>query len=169
MRAEIYPIEDVPCGRLAIMPRPRAGDWLAGEIESWKETGVNCVVSLLEAAEVSELGLQQEPILCEQAGLEFLQFPIPDRGVPRSAEVLSPLVESLLRQLRDGRSVAIHCRIGVGRSALVAACVLVALGRPVESAWKSIQDGRRLTVPDTPEQRAWVATFSTEAEKWRPA
>jgi hypothetical protein len=25
MRAEIYPIECVPCGRLAIMPRPRAG------------------------------------------------------------------------------------------------------------------------------------------------
>ncbi len=162
MRAEIYPIDDVPCGRLAIMPRPRAGDWLAGEIESWKQSGVTCVVSLLEAAEVGELGLQQEPVLCDQAGLEFLQFPIPDRGVPRSVESLSPLVESLVHKLQGEGSVAIHCRIGVGRSALVAACVLVALGRPVESAWKSIQDARRQSVPDTPEQRAWVTTFSTK-------
>ncbi len=167
MRAEIYPIDDVPCGRLAIMPRPRAGDWLASEIESWKETGVNCVVSLLEAAEVSELGLQQEPVLCEQAGLEFLQFPIPDRGVPRSVDDLSPLVEMLVRQLRDGRSVAIHCRIGVGRSALLAACILAALGQPVESAWKSIRDARRLSVPDTPPQRTWVTTFCMDAKEGR--
>jgi len=159
MRAEIYPIDGVPCGKLAIMPRPRAGDWLAGEIESWQQSGVNCVVSLLEPEEVAELGLQDEPQLCAKAGLEFLQFPIPDRGVPASGEDLSVLVESLVSQLRAGRGVAIHCRIGVGRSALVAACVLVALGRPIESGWQSIRDARGFSVPDTPEQRVWVTAF----------
>jgi protein-tyrosine phosphatase len=165
MRAEIYPIADVPCGKLAIMPRPRAGDWLAGEIESWQQSGIDCVVSLLEPAEIAELGLQDERELCEKAGLEFVQFPIPDRGVPNSKEDLAPLVETLVRQLQKGRGVAIHCRIGVGRSALVAACVLVALGRPIESVWQSIQDARRFSVPDTPEQRAWVAAFTTESAK----
>jgi len=162
MRAEIYPIGGLPCGKLAIMPRPRAGEWLAGEIESLLESGVNCVVSLLESGEVSELGLQGEQHLCEQAGIEFLAFPIPDRGVPHDREGLRALVDSLAKRLREGRSVAIHCRIGVGRSALVAACVLAALGVSVESAWHSIQVARRQSVPDTPEQRAWVTTLCAE-------
>ena len=159
MRAEIYPIEGVPTGRLAIMPRPRGGDWLADEIEAWQRCGINCVVSLLEPAEAIELDVQAEPELCKQAGLEYLAFPIADRGVPRSAEALSPLVDSLVGRLREGRSVAIHCRIGVGRSALVAACVLAALGQSVEAAWQAIEQARGLSVPDTPEQRAWVADF----------
>lgn len=149
------------------MPRPRAGGWLAGEIDSWTQSGVDCIVSLLEPAEVSELDLQHEAELCQKAGVEFLQFPIPDRGVPQSGEELSALVESLVLRLREGRGVAIHCRIGVGRSAVVAACVLVALGRPIESAWQSIETARRMSVPDTPEQRAWVATFCAESGKKR--
>jgi protein-tyrosine phosphatase len=163
----MYPIDKVPCGRLAIMPRPRAGDWLAGEIESWQRSGVSCVVSLLEPSEVAELELQHEPELCGKAGIEFLQFPIADRGVPHSGEEVFVLVASLVRQLQDGRGVAIHCRAGIGRSALVAACVLAALGQPIESAWQSIQDARRLTVPDTPEQRTWVTTFCAEFAKHR--
>ncbi|HEY2249899.1 MAG TPA: hypothetical protein VGH74_02520 [Planctomycetaceae bacterium] len=162
MRAEIYQIGDVPCGKLAIMPRPRAGDWLAGEIESWRQSGIECVVSLLEPGEIDDLGLQDEREHCEKVGLHFLQFPIPDRGIPNSFEDLALLVESLVNKLREGRGVAIHCRIGVGRSALVAACILVALGRPIESAWQSIGEARGFSVPDTPDQRAWVASFCAE-------
>jgi len=159
MRAEIYPIDSVPCGRLAIMPRPRAGDWLPDEVESWRQAGMDCIVSLLEPAEVAELGLEHEPELCERAGLEFVQFPIPDCSVPASTQAFSAFIESLISRLGQGRGVAIHCRMGVGRSALVAACLLAALGQPLESAWRSIEKARRLRVPDTDEQRAWVASL----------
>jgi protein-tyrosine phosphatase len=162
MKAEIYPIEIVPYGRLAIAPRPRAGDWLEGEVESWQNAGVNCVVSLLETSEVDDLALQQEPQLCRQSELEFLHFPIPDRDVPQSVEGFSSLVDLLVCRLRGGHSVVIHCRMGLGRSAVVAACVLAKLGLPVESAWKSIQGARRQSVPDTPEQRAWVTRYCTD-------
>lgn len=159
MRAEIYPISDVPFGRLAIMPRPRAGDWLRDEVASWHQAGFTCVVSLLDSDEVSELGLEWEAETCRQSGIDFLTFPVPDRGVPHSADELAILVESLISRLRAGQGIAIHCRIGVGRSALVAACVLAAVGQPVETAWQSIQKARGMSVPDTPEQRAWVADF----------
>jgi len=155
MRAEIYPIATVPCGRLAIMPRPRAGDWLAGEIDSWRRSGLNVIVSLLEESEIAELGLEQEQALCQRAGCEFLSFPISDRGVPASTEEFSALIQTLVHHLRKGRGVGIHCRMGIGRSALVAAHVVVALGMPVELAWESIEQARGLPVPDTPEQRAW--------------
>jgi protein-tyrosine phosphatase len=155
MRAEIYPIPIVPSGRLAIMPRPRAGEWLEGEIESWRRSGLDVIVSLLEDCEIGELGLQQEQALCERAGLEFIRFPIPDCGVPDSADQFAALIQSLAEQLQNSRGVGIHCRMGIGRSSLVAAHLLAALGVPVESAWESIEKSRGFPVPDTPEQRAW--------------
>ena len=99
------------------MPRPRAGDWLPGEIDSWRRSGLDLLVSLLEDTEIAELNLEHEPALCEEARLEFLRFPIPDRGVPASADEMSALVASLVEQLQRGRSIGIHCRIGeIGRA-----------------------------------------------------
>src|SRR5262245_24454832 len=144
------------------MPRPRAGDWLEDEIDSWRRSGLDVVLTLLQDGEISELGLGQESALCERAGLTFLRLPIPDRGLPSSRQVVSQIVDTLCGQLRQGRGVGIHCRIGVGRSALIAACVLIALGQPVETAWASIQKARGLSVPDTPEQKAWVAGWARD-------
>jgi hypothetical protein len=42
----MYPIADRPSRRLAIMPRPRAGDWLEDEAISWRRQGLDTVVSL---------------------------------------------------------------------------------------------------------------------------
>lgn len=75
-------------GRLAIMARPRADDWLEVDVAEWKTSGVDLVVSLLERDEVSELGLQEEADLCWASGIEFISFPIPDRGVPEIQQAL---------------------------------------------------------------------------------
>lgn len=157
MRAEAYFVANCPAGRLAIMPRPRAGDWLEDEVASWRRQGLDVIVSLLEDAEVAELGLEAEAAACEKAGLSFRRLPIPDRGVPASAAAVAQLVTDLIGELRAGRGVGLHCRIGVGRSALIAACVLTALGVPAEAAWQGIEKSRGQSVPDTAEQRAWVA------------
>ena len=82
MRSNIYWIETPGRLRLAIMARPRAGDWLAEEIAGWKAEGIDLVVSLLEGNEVSELELKDEQPLCAASGIEFINFPIADRGVP---------------------------------------------------------------------------------------
>jgi hypothetical protein len=160
MHAEMYPITECPSGRLAIMPRPRAGDWLEDEAESWRRQGLDVVVSLLEDHEVAELGLGDEARACERVGLRFVRFPVPDRGVPAAGAAVSALVSELVAGLRAGRGVGIHCRIGVGRSACVAVCVLAALGVPPETAWVSVERSRGLAVPDTPGQRDWVTSWS---------
>ena len=164
MRAELYPIVDCPVGRLAIMPRPRAGDWLEDEARSWRRQGLDVVVSLLEDAEVAELGLADEARACERAGLRFIRFPVPDRGVPASESAATDLVVSLTEELRAGGGVGVHCRIGVGRSACLAVCLLTALDVAVEAAWASAQRARGLSVPDTPAQRAWVAGWCAGRE-----
>jgi len=78
---DVYWLRDLEGVRLAIMPRPRGGEWLADEVAGLHRLGVQTVVSLLEPREVSELDLGNEESLCGQARLQFLSFPIPDRGV----------------------------------------------------------------------------------------
>ncbi|MGH6794984.1 MAG: hypothetical protein ACREDD_12980 [Methylocella sp.] len=128
MRPKIYWIDLPASGRLAIMPRPRAGDWLDGEIAGWQGQGIDLIVSLLEAEEVRELDLQREAGLCHGAGMEFIAFPIPDGGVPPTTREAVILAEAIITRLNEGKSVALHCRAGIGRSSLIAACVLVLLG-----------------------------------------
>jgi protein-tyrosine phosphatase len=166
MRATVYWLPLLDGWRLAIMPRPRAGEWLADEIAAWKAEGIDIVVSLLEPHEMAELGLQRLPESCRDAGIEFITFPIPDRGVPASPTEADRLVASLCGALAAGKSVAVHCRAGIGRSALIAACVLVRAGRHADAAFEVIGKARGIEVPDTAEQRAWVRAFpATEAPK----
>jgi protein-tyrosine phosphatase len=162
MRVEIYWIEGAWPGRLAIMPRPRGGDWLEDELRDARRQGVDTLVSLLTPEETDELDLADEPALCERGGMDFINHPIPDRGVPASRQAFADLAVILRDRLRAGKSVAIHCRQGVGRSALLTACVQVLLGVTEAEGWRRISATRKCPVPDTEEQRAWVSRFASE-------
>lgn len=159
MRTEVYWIEGPWSGRLAIMPRPRGGDWLEDEISSWRRLGIDVIVSALRREENEELDLIQEQQESERAGIEFMAFPIVDRGVPLSVKVALELVRRLEQELARGKKVAIHCRQGVGRAALLAACVLAVSGVDPASAWERLAVSRGCVVPDTTEQREWVVRF----------
>jgi protein-tyrosine phosphatase len=159
IRADIYWIETPSVGRLAIMARPRAGDWLADEVASWRTAGIDMVVSLLDPDEVDELGLQREPHLCEAHAIEFVSFPIPDRGLPGSLGEAAALSRLMALRINEGKAVAVHCRAGIGRSSLIAACALVCSGVDPDEAFASIEGARGVRVPDTEEQRAWVVDF----------
>jgi protein-tyrosine phosphatase len=160
MQAEIYWICEVGDGRLAIMPRPRGGDWLQDEIRSLREVGVDVVVSLLERQEITELDIAAEEALCQASEISFMSFPITDRSVPASKEAALAFADSIFNWLRGGKNVAIHCRAGIGRSSLIAACVLMKSGVGVDEALQRIERARGCSVPDTPEQREWVAELS---------
>ncbi len=156
MQAELYWIRCLPDKKLAIMPRPRGGDWLEEEIASCKRQGLDVIVSLLEEHEAQELDLEQEAEICQSVGISFIHFPIADQDVPASGEQLHQIVSSLKESLESGYGVGIHCRMGIGRSALVAACLLCREGLKVEEAFEKISEARNLPVPDTEEQKDWV-------------
>jgi protein-tyrosine phosphatase len=61
-------------------------------------------------------------------GVAFLSFPIPDRQVPLPESSLSKALEELEGELEAGRNVVLHCRQGIGRTGLVAACLLLTKG-----------------------------------------
>jgi protein-tyrosine phosphatase len=151
--------------RLGIMARPRGHDWLADDIRLLKTAGVNIIVSALTTPETEELGLEQEAPCCRDEGILFLAFPIEDRSVPTSPHDFNALVEIVNEHLASGKTVAVHCRAGIGRSSLIAACLLLRNGVSVDSAFRAIETSRGCPVPDTPEQRRWVENFSAEMRK----
>ena len=161
IKPDVYWLEGPWPGRLAILARPRGEDWLGDEIKGWKEAGVDVVVSLLTKNEEAELGLSDEPECVQRSGLTFISFPIPDYSVPPSKHATRQLVDELKEQLSRGSQVGIHCRQGIGRSSLVAACVLVTAGESSGSVFEQIGTARRATVPDTAEQKDWVTSFAS--------
>ena len=162
MRTELYWIEGAWQGRLAILPRPRGGDWLEDEVRAWGVAGVHVIVSLLTSDEIADLDLAREAGLCQANGIQFLSFPIVDRGVPASRGAAMDFVKQLDHILADGGSVAMHCRQGIGRSALMAACLLVWSGIAPEMAFRRVSAARGCSVPETSKQRHWVEEFAQE-------
>lgn len=160
MPPQVFWVDRIGQGLLGIMPRPRGGDWLGDELQALAKAGVNVMVSLLTADEVADLGLEDEERLCGVCGLRFMSFPIPDRGVPFSIPEARRFFDLILDALWAGKAVAIHCRMGIGRSALVAACLLKSQGIGVAEAFAMISRARGFAVPDTKEQREWVEAFA---------
>jgi protein-tyrosine phosphatase len=160
MTTPIYWIDGPWAGRLAIVTRPRGGDWLEDEIGRWRSGGVNVVISTLTTAEASDFELAQEGELLQAKGVEYLAFPIPDREVPDSMERTEEFVRKLEGHLIQRKGVAIHCRQGIGRSSLLAACTLILGGIDPAQAFERIQTARGCPVPDTPEQMEWVVRFA---------
>ena len=157
-----YKIEGPWSGKLAIVPRPRGGDWLADEARAWKDEGFDVIVSLLTKDEADDLGLSDEANLSRAQGLAFYQFQIPDLGVPASMTAAQDFLDKLVKELEIGRKIAIHCRQGIGRSGLIAASLLSLLGIDPETAFHRVSAARGLSVPETREQKEWVIRLAKE-------
>lgn len=156
MKVSTFPIERSGPGRLSTMARPRGGEWLYDELEALRAVGSDIVVSMLTATEARELDLGAEADAVTAAGMEFLSLPTPDRGTPYVSDFLT-LLNKLGRALQADKHVVVHCRMGIGRSSLVAAGLLVAEGVSQTTAWETVTRARGLDVPDTAEQKSWLA------------
>lgn len=143
-------------GRLAIATRPRGGEWLEDEVRGWRDAGVDVAVSLLSGQEERDLELTDEARLFRSHDIRFVSFPIVDRSVPASMTKTAELLKQLHDDLQNGKTIAVHCRQGIGRSSLIAAGLLVTAGIDPEAAFSAVESARRLPVPETPEQRVWV-------------
>jgi protein-tyrosine phosphatase len=161
MQAKVYWVVGPWQGRLGIVPRPRGGDWLRDETTAWREAGIDDVVSLLVPEEETELVLEGEATAAAASDVGFTAFPIPDRGVPGSQILVAELANRILVALKTGRNVAVHCRQGIGRSALILGAILVAAGKDPDTAFQIIKESRGIDVPETEEQRQWLRGFAS--------
>jgi len=147
-------------GNLALAARPRGGDWLNDEIESWQREGIAHVFSCLTDQEETELNVETEASIVRARGMTFWSFPILDRQVPDSEPLLADVLRELETKLDAGHNVVLHCRQGVGRAGLVAACLLVMHGIEPAAAVRELSAARGLPVPETAEQREWIDRYA---------
>ena len=107
-----------------------------------------------------ELDLSEEAESCRHQEVIYLSFPIPDRQTPPFSEKTFTFLEQLHRYISAGKHIAVHCRQGLGRAALMAASVLVLAGFSPDQAFERLSSVRGYPVPETEEQRVWVVAFS---------
>ena len=141
------------------MPRPRGDDWLEDEVKRLELNGVQTIVSLLEFQEIAELGLECEKTFCLKHNVNFINYPIQDRGLPQERQSLNELIGKLRSKLYQGERIVIHCRMGIGRSSMIAAAVLIEDEMTANEIFGEISKIRGLTVPDTEDQVNWLKQF----------
>ncbi|HEX2097990.1 MAG TPA: cyclin-dependent kinase inhibitor 3 family protein [Rubrobacteraceae bacterium] len=129
------------------------------------EYGVGVLVSLMERDEYSDLQIPELFQKAEEQGMEVLYLPIPDYGVPNAPEDdnYRPFIEDIASRIEEGETVIVHCRGGLGRSGMVAASVLVALGHSAEDALGTVREARKGAV-ETPDQEDRVRWFEMELQ-----
>ena len=89
-------------------------------------------------------------------GLGLLHLPTPDHEA-LAAPLLHEGVAWAVERLERGERVFIHCEHGVGRSALLALCVLVRLGDAPLAAMERAKAARSAVCPNTTQLRAFLA------------
>jgi ADP-ribosylglycohydrolase/protein-tyrosine phosphatase len=133
------------------------------------QSGVTCFVDLTEPRELPSYEALLPFATPEGRRVEYLREPIPDHGVPQGIEVMQRVLAMIDDALEAGHVVYVHCRAGLGRSAMVAGCWLAgrhALGSDaLEELQRCFQQSAKSQywseVPETAEQaeyvRNWVA------------
>ncbi len=100
-----------------------------------KRKGVTAIICLAEQDEIHEKSFEYAQALEDgTVPCLVLQFEIPDRGAPEERHGFWALAAHIAERLQRGENVLIHCAGGVGRTAMLAVCVLLALGEPAGMA-----------------------------------
>lgn len=121
------------------------------------------LVNLLERKEFEQYGVPDLLERSREAGLEVIHWPIKDVSTPRKAqsEEYAQLIRRIVDLLREGKTMVVHCRGGLGRTGTVAASVLVALGqKDPDAAIALVRKVRSDRAVETPAQEEYVRSFA---------
>jgi protein-tyrosine phosphatase len=159
----LYQVDWAGPGRLATMAHPPGGQALPAAMASLAGAGVDTLVSALCEDEVATLALAGQPGAAGSVGIEYVNLPIVDRGVPEPGAMpaVRKLADRLAGEVRAGRFVVTHCWAGIGRSSMLAGATLVRLGADPARAWDLIRAARGFPVPDNPAQERWLYQLDT--------
>ena len=99
-------------------------------LEQLKAAGADAVITLMPKAEMASNGVTDIADLCSQSGLQWFHLPIEDEHAPERDFALAWQAQRLAvhQLLDDGKTIALHCKGGSGRTGLMAALLLVERG-----------------------------------------
>lgn len=154
----MYSICKINNAELLFGPCPSQLIPLNESIKSYVNQGIDVVISLLEEHEQNAIGLEEESLLCEEAGIIFFHFPIVDVSVP-SLNRLSQNINTFYEYTLTKNKMFIHCKHGIGRSAMVTASLMIKNGMDLKESLDIISSKRGLRVPETISQKKLLSAY----------
>jgi len=152
------PIE-VP-GRLLLHSMPGRFEALERVWHQVRREAVGAIVCLTEEYEIRTKSSQYaEALETGTVPCSVLPFEIREGGVPEDRDAFWTLANDVANRLQSGEGVLIHCAGGVGRTAMLAVSVLLALGEPMEEAEGAVSRAGSIveTMPQI-EMLSWCAS-----------
>jgi ADP-ribosyl-[dinitrogen reductase] hydrolase len=142
-------------------PHAMTGAWhrdLATDLGAIRAWGALAVVTLLEDFEFALLRVAGLGDAVRRLGMEWYHLPIRDGSVPNAAfeEKWKTAGPKLRTILRGGGRIVVHCRGGLGRAGMIAACLLVEFGMQPDDAIAAVRRSRGPYAIETPEQEDYV-------------
>jgi len=125
------------------------------------------LVSLVEDHELRELKIEGLVAACEARGVRVLRAPFKDQGVP-SFDLAKAAVTAVLESAARGENAVIHCKGGLGRTGLIAACAVVALGIDPATAMRAVRKARKDAI-ENPRQEDFVRAFAKSGFRFASA
>lgn len=154
---------DLPAGiagTLWLGPMPGRLRPLADDLADLSRQGIARIICLTPLEEIAskspDYAARQSSL-----GIPVTRFPIGDFGVPDDGGGLKAVAEQAADDLGAGRALFVHCAAGIGRTGMVATCILVALGLSGEAAIAMIAAAG--SGPETDVQKRLVARYAEEA------
>jgi hypothetical protein len=125
-----------------------------------ESNAVSAIVCLTEKYEIHSKSYRYAEAL--EAGTvpcSVVPFEIREGGVPTDRDAFWGLANEVANRLQSGEAVLIHCAGGVGRTAMLAVSVLMALGEPMIEAESLVAQAGSIveTMPQI-EMLSWCAT-----------
>ena len=121
------PITELPYnlpGKIYRSPMPDSPSFDPGHLvlPAYEQVGVEVVVMLTSEDEALAIRGSDLMQTYRDIGYDVIYAPTRDFSVP-DKDVFKPALEEVLAEARAGRTVAIHCHAGIGRSGTFAACL----------------------------------------------
>ncbi|MEM1403875.1 MAG: protein-tyrosine phosphatase family protein [Pseudomonadota bacterium] len=151
---ELFKVVELGTCFFAIAAKPSSESVLS-DLTMLKDAGVDVVFSLIEPEEAAWLDLSSEDQAATLVGLQYENYPMPDRKPPSDLDQFLALTRHVLVNLESGSSTVVHCVGGIGRSGLVALAVLLNRGYEVGAAIDLVSEIRGRKAPDTHSQIDW--------------
>ena len=141
------------------------GNWqrsLALDVGAIRQWRADLVISLIEADEFVELGVENLPDLLSAANIAWLHMPIADFAAPDSGFDLrwKSVGPDIQRQLDSGCRILVHCKGGLGRAGTIAARLLIERGFAVDAAMRLVREVRSPDAIQTMEQERYLQSLA---------
>lgn len=155
---KVYKLTEINGCHISIGPCPKGNEDLEKDIQELSGYGISMIVSLITYTESVQLALSTEADVCKSHSIEFMNFPIMDKGICGFGQFVD-FIELLYGRTQELNSILIHCQHGIGRSGMIALGLMLRDGKDLEESIMQVSAVRGYDVPQSLAQRRLLGAY----------